>query len=75
MIRKFIIILLIILVFIFVFQNTQLVEVKFFFWIISIPRALMLFSTLAVGLICGWLLPGRRKKQVVSNKENKKIGG
>ena len=72
MVRRNIILLLIIIVLIFVFQNTQIVEVEFLFWKISIPRALILFSTLAIGLICGWMLPRRRDKKFISDNQNTK---
>jgi uncharacterized integral membrane protein len=74
MVRRNIIFILIIMVFIFVFQNTQIVEVKFLFWKISIPRALILFSTLAIGLICGWMLPRRRDKKFISENQKTKKG-
>ena len=74
MIRRNIILLLIIIVLIFVFQNTQIVEVKFLLWKISIPRALIVFSTLAIGLISGWLLPRRRDKKLISEKQKIKKG-
>ena len=64
MIRVVIFICLIAVVFIFVFQNMQTVEVRFLLWTITISRALILFITLAVGLIGGYLLtyPTRKKK-------------
>jgi uncharacterized integral membrane protein len=74
MLRRNIILLLIIIVLIFVYQNTQIVEVEFLFWKISIPRALILFSTLAIGLISGWLLPRRRDKKSISEKQKTKKG-
>ena len=56
MLRNVIFICLIALVLIFVVQNTQVVEFKFLAWTISISRALMLFGTLAVGVLAGWIL-------------------
>ena len=63
MIRNIILIFLIGLIIILVLQNTQVVEVRLLFWTISMSRALMLFGTLVIGLIGGWLLslPKRRK--------------
>jgi len=62
---KYIIILIVIaFVLIFVMQNTQVVEVQFLAWKISMSRALMLLGTLFIGLISGWLLkrprPGKQ---------------
>ncbi len=70
MIRNIIFICLIGLVVIFVLQNTQVVEVRFLWWTISMSRALMLFGTLVIGLIGGWLLslPKRSKAHVEKPK-------
>jgi uncharacterized integral membrane protein len=66
MFRNVIFICLIGLVIIFVLQNTQVVEVRFLFWTLSMSRALILIATLAIGLIGGWLLtlPRRRKARL-----------
>ena len=56
MIRNILFILLIGVVLIFVVQNTQVVDVKFLFWSLSMSRALILLITLAIGLVGGWLL-------------------
>jgi uncharacterized integral membrane protein len=72
MIRNIVFICLIGLVVIFVLQNTQVVEVRFLLWTISMSRALILFATLAIGLIGGWLLtlPKRRKALLEKRKNN-----
>jgi uncharacterized integral membrane protein len=71
MLRNIVFIFLIGLVVIFVLQNTQVVEVRFLFWTISMSRALILFATLAIGLIGGWLLtfPKRRKALLENRKK------
>ena len=73
MIRNIIFICLIALVLIFVVQNTQVVEFRFLVWTISTSRALMLFGTLAIGFIAGWLLkmPRRKKKYQHESKGRK----
>ena len=73
MIRNIIFIGLIAIVLIFVLQNTQVVEFKFLMWTVSMSRALMLFGTLAIGLIAGWLLtlPGGKAKQHANRKLKK----
>ena len=40
----------------FTLQNVEVVEVRFFFWTVSMSRALMILSVLAVGMILGWIL-------------------
>ena len=54
--RNIIILALVTLVLVFLLQNTQVVEVRFFFWKLSMPRILLLFGTLLTGLIAGWFL-------------------
>lgn len=62
MLRIIVFIVLIGSVLVFVVQNTQVVEVKFLVWTLSMSRALLLLITLAIGLVGGWLLtfPKRR---------------
>ena len=64
MIRNIVFVILVALVLIFVVQNMQVVEVKFLAWTISMSRALMIFGTLIIGIIAGWLLnfPRHRKE-------------
>ena len=64
MLRNILFIGLIALVLIFVVQNTQVVEFKFLVWTISISRALMLFGTLAIGVLAGWILKSPKARQV-----------
>jgi uncharacterized integral membrane protein len=63
MFRNTLFIVLITVVLIFVIQNTQIVEFRFLVWAFPISRALMLFSTLAVGFVAGWLLAFPKHKQ------------
>lgn len=58
-----VIVLLTVLLIIFVLQNTEIVVVNFWFWDLSLPRALLLFVTFAVGLIVGLMIPTSRKEK------------
>ena len=49
---------LLVLVGIFALQNTTVVEVRFLFWGFSMPRSLLIFVLLAVGVIVGWFVRG-----------------
>lgn len=73
MIRNIIFIGLIAIVLVFVAQNTQVVEFRFLIWTVTMSRALMLFGTLAIGLIAGWLLtlPGGKKERQDKGKIKK----
>lgn len=62
-IKVFIIIFLAILLIVFVLQNTEIVNVNFFFWDLNIPRALLIFVCFAMGLIFGLLIPSSRSKK------------
>jgi uncharacterized integral membrane protein len=73
MIRNIIFVCLIAFVLIFVIQNTQVVEFRFLVWTLSMSRALMLFGTLAIGFIAGWLVtsPRGKKEQKINGKGRK----
>lgn len=60
MAKTIIFVILIALVIVFTIQNIEVVEVRLFVWKVSMSRALMLFGTLLIGIIAGWLL--RRPK-------------
>jgi len=50
------------LVLIFALQNVAFVEVQFLFWGLALPRSLLIFVALAVGVIFGWFLRGSMRK-------------
>ena len=70
MIKNILFSCLVLLVLIIVFQNTEVVEFRFLMWKLSMSRALMLFGTLAIGIIAGWLLtfPKHKKETSVKSK-------
>ena len=49
---------LVLLVVVFAFQNAQVVEVRFLFWGLALPRSLLILVVLVVGLAAGWFLRG-----------------
>jgi len=57
---------------IFVIQNTTVTELRFFFWTLSMSRALLMFLILSVGIILGWLLHGsfNRRKSITRAKQD-----
>ena len=56
-------VVLLALVIVFALQNTQVVDVQFFFWTLSMSRALVLLGTLVIGLFAGWLIGRIRRLQ------------
>lgn len=66
-VKTIVFIVLAILIVIFTIQNTQVVEIRFFIWQTSISKALVLLSTLFIGIILGWLITwagySRRKRK------------
>jgi len=52
---------LLIVVIIVVLQNTQAVETKLLFFTVTMPRALLLLITLAVGVVAGLIYGSRLK--------------
>ena len=73
MVKNVIFVCLIVLVLIFVVQNTEVVEFRFLAWTVSMSRALMLFGTLAIGFVAGWMLtlPKRRKEKEQMSKKRR----
>ena len=53
---------LVALVILFALQNTTIVEVRFLFWGFSLPRSLLIFVMLSIGVIVGWFLRGSHRK-------------
>lgn len=45
------------LLLIFVLQNHAVVEIKFFFWVFTASRAIILFLTLVIGILIGLVVP------------------
>lgn len=50
------------LVLIFAVQNVAVVEVQFLFWSLALPRSLLIFVVLSVGVIVGWFLRGAMRR-------------
>ena len=44
------------LVVLFIVQNVAVVEIQFLFWSTQMPRSLMMFLLLAIGILIGWFL-------------------
>jgi uncharacterized integral membrane protein len=42
----------------FIIQNVAIVEIQFLFWGTQMPRSLLMFLLLAIGVIIGWFLHG-----------------
>jgi uncharacterized integral membrane protein len=54
--KKWIVILVLIgLVLILIFQNTQSVFLKFFFWSLVMPQVILVVALLALGFVIGFL--------------------
>ena len=63
MAKTIIFVILIALVVVFTIQNIEVVEVRLLVWKVSMSRALMLFGTLIIGVIAGWLLRRPKHKE------------
>ena len=59
--RVILIVILAILLIVFVLQNSTPVNVRFWFWDVELPRALLLFVCFAMGLVVGLLIPSTKK--------------
>ncbi|MGB5331231.1 MAG: LapA family protein [Woeseiaceae bacterium] len=47
---------LILLVMIFAVQNAAVVDIKLLFWDVAMPRSLLIFMMLFIGMVIGWFL-------------------
>lgn len=58
-IRAMLTLLLTALSVIFVLQNTEVVDIRFLLWTLSMSRVLLILLLLAVGVLIGWLSHGQ----------------
>lgn len=59
--RNYIIAAVILAATVIVFQNREVVDTRLLFVTVSMPRALLLFSTLVLGVVAGLLLGNHRR--------------
>ena len=50
------------LVAVFIFQNTEVVEIRLLFWKLAMSRSLMFFLILGAGIVAGWFLHGHLRQ-------------
>ena len=60
-----------ILVVIFIFQNTEVVDITFLFWTLSASRAIMVFVVFIFDIIFGYILKDADEKLKAKNKKKK----
>ncbi|MBU1998456.1 MAG: LapA family protein [Candidatus Omnitrophica bacterium] len=51
------VLILLLLLVIFTVQNYEIVKIQFLFWSFQTSRAIVIFSTLFIGMIIGWIIP------------------
>jgi uncharacterized integral membrane protein len=66
-------IFLALVVMIFTIQNVQAAPVRFFFWRLELSLSLLIFGTLAAGIVAGWLVTSwiyisRNRRQKLAGK-------
>ena len=60
--RLILILVIVGLIIIFSLQNSAKVDLRLFFWSISIPRVLLILGSMVLGVIIGLLFPAKRGK-------------
>ncbi len=73
MVKNILVVILIIFTMIFSIQNVQTIEVKFLYYSITLPRAIILLATLLLGVVIGYLIglnPFKSKEEVKDKKES-----
>ena len=48
---------------VFIIQNVAIVDIQFFTWSVSIPRSLLMFIVLGVGIVMGWFFKSFTKSR------------
>ncbi len=56
----------------FIIQNAAVVEIEFLFWATQMPRSLLMFLLLAIGVIIGWFLHGYVRHREGKSKSKSK---
>jgi len=51
-----VVLILLLLLVIFTAQNYDVVQIKFLFWSFQTSRAIIIFSSLFIGVIIGWII-------------------
>ncbi len=49
---------------IFALQNTEIVQIKLWFWEIQTPKALLILLCVAVGVIVGFMVPSPKRSKI-----------
>lgn len=52
------------LVLVFILTNTEIVDLRLYFWTVRISRALMLMIVLGAGMVVGYILNGLRISKI-----------
>jgi uncharacterized integral membrane protein len=52
------------LVLVFILTNTEIVDLRLYFWTVRISRALMLMIVLGTGIVVGYILNGLRISKI-----------
>ncbi len=56
-------VVVLVLLLVFIIQNTEVAQVSFLFWSISMSRALLILFLLVIGAALGWFLHGYRARR------------
>ncbi len=62
-IKVILLLLLTILIIIFAIQNAEIVTLRLWFWVVDIPRAMLIVICIAIGIIFGLFLAGSKEKE------------
>jgi len=67
--KMLLILILVGLAVLFIIQNVAVVEIQFLFWATQMPRSLLIFLLLAIGVIIGWFLHGYTRYREEKSQE------
>lgn len=61
--RMILILAIVGLIIIFSIQNSEVVQLRVFFWKVNTPRVLLILGSLIIGVIIGLLFPSKKNKR------------
>jgi putative membrane protein len=61
--RKIILLVLLVVIAVFILQNTEVIQIRFLLWKATLSEAIVLFASLGIGFLSGWLIATFRPKR------------
>lgn len=74
--KRFVLLIVAVPVLLFIVQNFQVTELRFFVWRLAMPHALLLLVVLGAGILLGWILhavlAGSERDETVASRKQER---